>query len=125
MTSQILWHLLWVFSLICFLFLSTLCTSFFIYKITKGRSYQDFKKQPKRFLIGSLVTGFVFGILSMIPDLTRILLSPIMIEPINIYHSSIFAVIGFFMLVVIGSPIVWLSYKLAIPLAHKIFHYRL
>ncbi|MCP4368625.1 MAG: hypothetical protein GY797_11025 [Deltaproteobacteria bacterium] len=125
MISQILWYLIGILFLICFLFIATFCFSFFVYIVTKGRVYQEFKQQPKRFLFGSLAMGIVFGFVSMMPNLSDILLSPMMIEPVNIYQSLVLSIIGFFLVVVIGSPIVWLSYNLAIPLAHKFLHNRI
>jgi hypothetical protein len=123
MFDQFLWRIGGVFLFICFIFFIFFFVSFFVYRHTKGRIYQIFIEQPKRFLVSSFIASILFGFVSMMPDLANILLSPLMIEPVNINHSIVFAVIQCLLILIFGPPVVWLSYKLAIPLAHRILHH--
>lgn len=124
MGDQIFWRLGGVFFLICFIFLIPIFISFYFYSLTKGKIYRLFKEHPKRFLLNAFVMSLVFGIVSTMFDFANILLSPIMIEPVDIGQSIIFATTQCLLVFTIGFPIIWLSFRLAIPLAHKILQNR-
>jgi hypothetical protein len=106
------------------MFLATFAASFYVYHLSRGQMYRHFKAQPKRFMINSLMMAAAFGFVSMMPDLANILLSPMMIVPPNIKQSIMFALIQCLSILIIGPPVVWFTYRLAIPLAHKMLSHR-
>jgi hypothetical protein len=120
----IFWRFGLILLVLCFLFFGTLFASFVVYKQSSGRLYQIFRRVPKRYLFFSFIMAFLFGVLSMIPDFFNILLSPIMIKPVNIREAIIAAPVQCLLITTFGFPIVWLSYNIGIPLAHKVLYSR-
>lgn len=121
MTEQLVLRLGIVFIVIFFMLLGTFFVSIFFYKLTAGRIYQNFTKQPKRFLLTSFIMSLLFAILSIIPDLLDIILAPIIVEPVVTNEVIVLAAIQFLLIIILGGPLVWLSEKYGILLAHKIF----
>ena len=105
MIPEIVWRVVISLTAVLVIGIMNLVISFFIYKVTEGQIYQRFKRQRKRFIIGSFVMAFIFALTSMIPDLMDILLAPLMTVPIDISNSIKFAITQFFIIFLLGTSI--------------------
>lgn len=123
MIDGIFWYLWSVSLVLCFIFLSNFLVSFYYSSISKGRLYQRFKEDPKRFLLRSFLVSLVFSLLFNIPDLIKLFLAVIVSSSSSsiINDVIISIVIQFLLILILGSLLAWLSYGFGISLGYKIF----
>lgn len=121
MIDGIFWYLWSVSLVLCFIFLSNFLVSFYYSSISKGRLYQRFKEDPKRFLLISFLVSLVFSILFNIPDLIKLFLAVIVSSSSIINDVIISIVIQFLLILILGSLLAWLSYGFGISLGYKMF----
>ena len=122
MVEEALWRLGAVVFVLCFTFVAVFCVSFYMYKVTDGRIYQVFIKQPKRFMLISFAISLVYGCGGILVDLFNLTLAPIMVSPINGNNVMVLGTVQFLLTWILGGLVAWFSFRLGVPSAHKRAH---
>lgn len=121
MIEQLLWRLGIALLIVSLIFVANIFVSIYLYKLTQGQIHQRFKENPKRFMVSSFTISLLFALGAMIPDILTLLLAPILTRTVNINAIIMFGMTQFILIIIMGSPLIWLSYKLGTSLGYKIY----
>ncbi|MCP4369119.1 MAG: hypothetical protein GY797_13550 [Deltaproteobacteria bacterium] len=117
---QIIGQLKEVSFIIGLIFIGSLLGGIYFYHFTEGQMSNIFEEQPKRLLYIAFIMSLTFAVISTIVDFL-ILLLLIQDNAVDVKQLFIVNVIQFLLIIIIGTPFAWFGYRLAIPLARKIF----
>ena len=97
---------------------STLAGAIYLNHDTEGQVFSKFKLQPKQTLLNALIASLVFAGMSLIPTLLGLLVAGF----INIDYFLRPLVEHVFLIVVVGTPLVYINYIYIGPFIYKIFN---